>query len=141
MPRSASLLAVALVFHGLAGCYGAGAGAVRPPAGEFEGQASVGRADYAANCSRCHGAALQGGAAPALIGSGFMSAWGPKSTLDLYQYIASAMPAGNPGSMSPSSYAAVTEFILHSNGANFGTQPYASSSDFNIATLTQRPRP
>jgi len=139
MSRRVNLLAIALAPLAMAGCYGNGA--VKSQTGESTTQGRMGRGEYVANCSRCHGPALQGGAGPALVGSGFMSAWGPKSTLDLYRYISTSMPAGNPGSLSPSSYVTVTAFILQSNGANFGAQAYTATSDFKIATLVQGPAP
>ena len=101
-------------------------------------QANAGQREYGLNCAPCHGNALNGGAGPALAGVGFMSAWGPKSGGELYQYISTSMPAGNPGTLGQSSYTAITAFILQFNGAGPGAQPFNGSTDLRIAALTSR---
>jgi Cytochrome C oxidase, cbb3-type, subunit III len=133
MSRSANLLAVALAAMGSAGYYAVAAGKSATDA--FSAQAQAGRGEFGVSCALCHGAKLLGGAGPALTGPVFMSAWGQKSTQELYRYISSSMPAGNPGSMNPSSYVEITAFILQFNGVKLGAQAYSSSTDFKIATI------
>jgi alcohol dehydrogenase (cytochrome c) len=98
-------------------------------------QAESGRSEYATNCAGCHGAALSGGAAPALAGPGFQAAWRTRSTKDLYQYISIAMPSGNAGNLSDASYAAITAYILQSNGATAGTQAFNARADVRIGSF------
>jgi alcohol dehydrogenase (cytochrome c) len=100
-----------------------------------EAQARAGQNDYAINCAACHGAMLNGGAGPALLGVGFMGSWGQKSTQTLYDYISKSMPLANPGSLGSSTYAEITAFVLQANGAKAGPQPFATGSDAVIATI------
>jgi polar amino acid transport system substrate-binding protein len=139
MSGSAHLLAVTLAAIGSVGYCAVAAG--KSPAGAFAAQAQTGRAEYAVTCALCHGPKLLGGAGPALVGPNFISAWGQKSTQELYRYISSSMPAGNPGSMSPSSYLELTAFILQSNGVKLGTQTFTASTDFKIATIVNGQEP
>ena len=139
MSASANLLAVTLAAIGSVVYYAVAAG--KSPAGAFAAQAQTGRAEYAATCALCHGPKLLGGAGPALVGANFISAWGQKSTQELYRYISSSMPAGNPGSMSPSSYLELTAFILQSNGVKLGAQTFTASTDFKIATILNGQEP
>src|ERR1700722_20948264 len=133
MSRSANLLAVALVAVGSSGHYALAAD--KPSTGGFAAQAQSGRGEFVATCALCHGAKLLGGAGPALTGPIFMSAWGQKSTQELYRYISSSMPAGNRGSMSPSTYLELTAFILQFNGAKLGAQTFTASTDFKVGTI------
>ncbi|MDD3798156.1 MAG: PQQ-binding-like beta-propeller repeat protein [Novosphingobium sp.] len=69
-----------------------------------------GRALYASNCAMCHGAALQGGVAPALRGAEFRRRWSLPAALG--QFIAASMPPASPGRLSAREYAAITEFVI-----------------------------
>jgi hypothetical protein len=51
------------------------------------------------------------------------------------------MPAGNPGSLSPSSYLELTAFILQANGVKLGAQPLTATTDFKIATIVNGQEP
>jgi mono/diheme cytochrome c family protein len=139
MSGSATLLAVSVALIGSAGYCALAAS--KSPAGAFSAQAQKGRGAYAISCALCHGPKLLGGAGPALAGPNFISAWGQKSTQELYRYISSSMPAGNPSSLSPSSYLELTAFILQSNGVNLGAQPLAASTDFKIAAIVNGQQP
>jgi mono/diheme cytochrome c family protein len=139
MSVSVNLLAGTLAAIGAAG-YCAVAAAKSPVAG-FAAQAQTGRGEYIVSCALCHGPKLLGGAGPALAGPNFISAWGQKSTQELYRYISSSMPAGNPGSLSPSSYLELTAFILQSNGVKLGAQTFTASTDFKIATILNGQEP
>ncbi len=98
-------------------------------------QAQAGQADYATNCAACHGAALGGGAGPALTGNAFMGSWGQKTTAELYEYLSKSMPAGSPGSLSASTYAEITAFMLEANGAKPGPQPFAAGTAVALASI------
>ena len=101
MTRSAKFLA------GTAALLALGAVTVLAPHAFAQGQgvftqeqANAGHSAYALSCAGCHRANLAGGGdAPALGGNGFMTSFGGKSTKDLYNFIATSMPAGAPGSL------------------------------------------
>jgi len=80
-------------------------------------QAQAGAEVYGATCASCHGAHLQGGAAPALTGPTFAKSI--ESTLStmstLLKFISTQMPVNNPGSLSAEQYTQVLAFILASN--------------------------
>lgn len=69
-------------------------------------------------CASCHGLALRGGAALALVGDTFDSRWRlqGRTAGDLYYLISTQMPAGEPGKLSTSEYLDVVAYVLHSNG-------------------------
>src|ERR1022692_1517677 len=71
-------------------------------------QASAGAKTYAAQCSRCHGAKLEGVSAPALSGSG--SGLKGDSVSQAFTFISTQMPAGNPGSLSSTEYTNVLAY-------------------------------
>jgi cytochrome c len=85
-------------------------------------QADRGRTLYMQNCGRCHGADLSGTfEIPPLIGR-FMPYWSG-STLDaLFDYVSTAMPLGNPGSLSAAANADIVAFILKSNDLPSGAK-------------------
>ena len=86
--------------------------------GAFSGvQAADGQAPYARDCAECHGATLRGSAhAPELAGASFMSAWGSRTTRDLFDYIREEMPPEQSGSLSDEAYLNIVALILQSNG-------------------------
>jgi len=89
-------------------------------------QADRGRTLYMQNCGRCHGADLSGTfEIPPLIGR-FMPYWSG-STLDaLFDYVSTAMPLGNPGSLSAAANADIIAFILKSNDIPSGAKELTS---------------
>jgi polar amino acid transport system substrate-binding protein len=88
-------------------------------------QATSGAKLYGDNCSRCHGAKLEGVSAPALKGSGMA---GSQSIADIYGFVSQQMPAGAPGSLSPTVYASIMAFILKENGHPAGDKPLTAAS-------------
>jgi alcohol dehydrogenase (cytochrome c) len=99
-----------------------------PAAGAASGgftraQATSGASTYAAQCSQCHGAQLQGGAGPALSGTSFRSSINASYTTagKLYDFTKKQMPANSPGSLSATQYANVVAFVLSRNGYPAGT--------------------
>jgi len=99
-------------------------------------QANAGHSAYALSCAGCHRANLAGGGdAPALGGNGFMSSFGGKSTKDLYNFIASSMPAGAPGSLSEDQYTNITAYLLWANGAKPGTATFSKNTDVKVSTI------
>jgi S-disulfanyl-L-cysteine oxidoreductase SoxD len=96
------------------------------PAGS--GTVAQGQTIYAAQCSGCHGAKLEGGVGDRLIGGRGSLAAGarkegepPVKTLEsywpyattLWDYIKRAMPFSNPGSLSNDDVYALTAYILN----------------------------
>lgn len=81
-------------------------------------QAGEGRLDYLASCAACHGAALQGGSAPALSGPIFQRTWtgGTRNLRDLYEVVARQMPQNAPGSLPEAQDLAITAYLLSENG-------------------------
>ena len=60
-------------------------------------QATAGRAAYAKHCASCHMPDLSGNTEiPPLAGAAFIDTWGTRSTKDLFDYSAEAMPYGAP---------------------------------------------
>lgn len=76
-------------------------------------QARAGATVYAQHCEQCHGASLQGGAGPRLIGANFSK--GYPTSAALHDFIKTQMPANAPGSLSGAQYDDVTAFVLQQN--------------------------
>ncbi len=104
-------------------------------------QARAGAKVYATSCLSCHGANLQGTAAPGVAGSEFITtarknAW---SLEDLRTLVFENMPLSNPGSLSPPQYASVMAFLLASNCYPAGTKPFPTGDDPAFAKLKLGP--
>ena len=99
-------------------------------------QAADGRAAYEAACASCHRADLAGQfEAPPLAGGNFLGTWGARSTAELQDYIQSAMPIGNPGSLDDATTAAITAYILQANGAAPGAAALTAATAVPIRDL------
>lgn len=88
-------------------------------------QAKSGASLYAANCSRCHGTNLEGVSGPPLKGPAMQ---GSESIADIYSFLSQQMPAGAPGSLSPSTYVAIMAYLLQQNGHPAGHVPLSASN-------------
>jgi alcohol dehydrogenase (cytochrome c) len=113
------------------------AGSAQQTMGPFTAaQSAAGRAAYSANCASCHQENLMGGGeAPSLAAGNFMKSWGGKSTRELYAYIHSAMPLGKGGSLSGTTYADITAFLLTANGATAGGTTFTQATDVKISQI------
>ena len=101
-----------------------------------EEQAAAGRAAYAKHCASCHMPDLSGNTEiPPLAGAAFIGTWGSRSTKDLFDYSAEAMPYGAP-SLSPESYTAITAYILQANGGVAGPSALTASTAVPIRSVT-----
>lgn len=99
-------------------------------------QANAGRAAYQTSCSGCHLADMAGrNEAPQLAGSQFMSAWGARTTHDLFTFMQAAMPPGAGGSLGEAEYVNIAAFILQSNGASAGNQPLTAAATTVIRSV------
>ena len=104
-------------------------------------QASAGAAVYAQNCASCHGANLQGVAAPALAGKDFQkTAVGDKYTVSIIRTIATQnMPLSNPGSLSATQYADVLAYLLAANCYPAGAKPFPTQDEPALQKVTMGP--
>ncbi|MBA2588085.1 MAG: cytochrome c [Alphaproteobacteria bacterium] len=100
------------------------------PALYTDAQATAGAQAYASSCAACHGAQLEGVAAPALKGAPFgeMATAQSMTAGALLDVITNTMPQSDPGSLKPEEYAAVTAYILQQNGYPAGTTALAAGS-------------
>lgn len=102
-------------------------------------QAAAGKTAYATACGSCHMPALGGTAdAPALAGTAFLDTWRNRTTKELLDYIAGAMPPGG-ASLTAETYAAVVAYVLQSNGAVTGSVPFGAATAVLIRSITPPP--
>lgn len=102
-------------------------------------QAEGARATYDRLCEECHGSDLTGGliGGPPLAGFVFRQKWGGRPLAPLFQFMATQMPQGSPGSLSAQRYADLLALILSQNGHEPGTEPLAPDLD-RLSRLTVR---
>jgi mono/diheme cytochrome c family protein len=100
-------------------------------------QAKDGATLYAAHCSECHGAKLDGISGPALAGSDFMAKWSGQTADDLRDVIATQMPLTAPGSLKPPEVLAVLAFILQQNGYPSGNAPLTAATTKTVKIAKQ----
>lgn len=94
-------------------------------------QAEAGSQIFAAQCVSCHGANLQGTAAPSVAGTDFISTahkngW---SLANLRDIVVVNMPYKAPGTLSATAYADLLAFLLASNCYPAGTTPFPTNRD------------
>lgn len=111
-----SLIVVACATVGLGAAHSAGSTTAPEPASHAGARA------YADQCASCHGATRSGGFGPPVSGSAFKAKW-EGSPEKLLAYISKFMPPSEPGSLKPSEYQAVTDFLLQDDAA----QPKAAA--------------
>ena len=106
-----------------------------------DAQAERGSVQFQQHCARCHGANLAGTfETPPLVGR-FMPYWSG-ATLDvLFDYIATAMPLGSPGSLSRAANADILAFILKANNFPAGAKDLSDSSEDLKASRFDAVRP
>ncbi|PFH20204.1 c-type cytochrome [Burkholderia sp. JKS000303] len=88
------------------------------PAPTFDAaQAAHGKAIYGSACAKCHGVDLEGNTAPALSGPSFAPLSHSHLTIGgVFGYMATNMPADQPGKLKDDDYADLMAFLLASNG-------------------------
>jgi S-disulfanyl-L-cysteine oxidoreductase SoxD len=96
-----------------------------------EEQAKRGATVYGEQCASCHGEKMEGVADlfPPLTGDPFVKNWTGKSVGELYEKIATTMPALDPGSMKPDQVADVVADILSVSKYPAGSTALAASAD------------
>lgn len=79
-------------------------------------QAERGMKLYAENCAACHGAEMTAGAgAPSLAGPEFQFSWNKKPASELFDYMKTFMPPGQPGGLTDQQYADIAAVLLRAN--------------------------
>lgn len=104
---------------------------VEPADGHYTAaQAASGASVYAEQCSDCHGARLDDGTAPPLVGAQFAGTWGVEGrTLDdLFYIVRTTMPEGGAASLSEDEYLAVVAYILERNGYAAGSRALSADA-------------
>jgi len=106
-------------------------------------QAKTGAQVYASKCASCHGANMQGVAAPSVAGNDFLkTAKNDGWTLAIIRYLVfTLMPKNASGSLSPENYAAVMAYLLASNCYPAGNTPFPTADNPNFAKVKLEPVP
>jgi mono/diheme cytochrome c family protein len=89
-------------------------------------ESEAGQKTFMARCAGCH---------VANMGRQFMPGWSTRTSRDLYDLIHASMPAGAPNSLDDQSYANLTAFILHANGAKPGPTPFLRAVSLSIGLI------
>jgi len=94
-------------------------------------QASAGAKAYKKACASCHGAALEGGMGPALVGKPFWQAYGGKKVSTLWSGVHTEMPMTAPNSVSVMNSINIMAFVLQKNGVPSGATPLDDTVDLS----------
>jgi mono/diheme cytochrome c family protein len=94
-------------------------------------QAVTGAKAYQKTCAGFHGAKLQGGMAPALVGKQFWLTYGGKKVSTLWSTVHTQMPMMAPGSVSAKNSTDIMAFLLQRNGLPAGTVPLDDTVDLS----------
>jgi polar amino acid transport system substrate-binding protein len=106
-----------------------------------QAQAQAGLKVYSSQCASCHGANLQGVAAPAIAGNDFLkTAKANKWSLQTIDQIVTAnMPLSAPGSLTPKQYADVMAYLLAANCYKAGSTPFPTTPPASFAQVQIQP--
>jgi mono/diheme cytochrome c family protein len=96
-------------------------------------QAANGAKAYQKACASCHGANLQGGMGPALVGRQFWLTYGGKKVSTLWSAVHTEMPMMAPGSVSAKNSIDIMAFLLQKNGVPAGSTPLNDAADLSKA--------
>src|SRR5947199_10629487 len=95
------------------------------------GQATRGQELYKAQCTECHGNAMEGVSGPPLVGEDFLANWSARPLTNLVAKIQKTMPFTSPGSLSRTQSIDLVAYILQT-----GKFP-AGQTELNEAALAQ----
>ena len=98
-------------------------------------QAARGASTFAATCSNCHGANLQGNNAKALVGDQFFRDFQQRTVEYLFNFVSKNMPNNAPGTLDPTTYLDLTAFILSRNEVPAGSAPFTATSGVGVEIL------
>ena len=98
------------------GCSGMGTALADTPNSGEKNRPAVAEL-YGVKCASCHGAALDGGTAPALKGAVFKSKWSRATPSDLANYIRKTMPLGAAEPLDVVSAQELADYILAASNA------------------------
>jgi polar amino acid transport system substrate-binding protein len=96
-------------------------------------QAANGAKAYQKTCANCHGATLQGGMGPALVGRQFWLNYAGKKVSTLWSAVHTTMPMTAPGSVSARNSTNIMAFLLQKNGVRAGSTPLNDTADLSKA--------
>jgi mono/diheme cytochrome c family protein len=96
-------------------------------------QAANGAKAYQKTCAGCHGAKLQGGMGPALVGRQFWLTYAGKKASTLWSAVHTTMPMMAPGSVSAKNSINIMAFLLQQNGVPAGATPLDDTVDLSKA--------
>ena len=102
-------------------------------------QADRGAELFAARCSGCHGAELQGGFGPQL--APLDDDWHGQSLGSLFRFVSRNMPYDNPGSLTTEQYLDAVSFVLLRNGYPAGDAELVADVDFLDGVTLDEPPP
>jgi Cytochrome C oxidase, cbb3-type, subunit III len=83
------------------------------------GQASRGAQQFLQACTSCHSAGEH-------TGRRFEAKWQGTTIGDLFDFVSTTMPEGNPGSLKPEEYASILAFFLSESGYKEGEKELPS---------------
>ncbi|MDP6416340.1 MAG: cytochrome c, partial [Gammaproteobacteria bacterium] len=100
-----------------------------------EEQFESGQTLYEQQCGLCHGTELDGGAAPALVGSTFRKTWSMlgANVAELYNRIATTMPPREGGTLSEDQNLNILAYLLGRNNVLQGTEALRDEYDYLAA--------
>lgn len=132
--RSLSAVAVAVL--------GVGLGARYPTTAQVVGvytaaQAAAGSTLYDAQCSQCHGHALEGISGPPLAGKPFIDKWNGNTADDLFYIVSTEMPLSAPASLKPDEYLELVTYVLQQNKYPAGSTPLTLAGLKNVKIVAQ----
>lgn len=131
MSRNLLLSAAVIISAGLGFLAHHASAQAAKPAIYTAAQANAGANVYSQSCAVCHGASLEGVAAPALKGEAFgeMASAQDLTVSSLLDVVCTTMPQSDPGSLKPDECNAVVAYILQQNGYPAGTTALAPTDD------------
>jgi mono/diheme cytochrome c family protein len=96
-------------------------------------QATAGAKAYKKKCASCHGATLEGGMGPVLVGKPFWQAYGGKTVSTLWSSVHTQMPMMAPNSVPAKNSINIMAFLLQKNGVPAGATPLDDTVDLSKA--------
>jgi mono/diheme cytochrome c family protein len=94
-------------------------------------QAAAGAQAYKKTCASCHGATLEGGMGPALVGKPFWQTYGGKKVSTLWSSVHTQMPMMAPNSVPAKNSVNIMAFLLQKNGVPAGAKPLDDTVDLS----------